>query len=274
MSNYISFPGLGIEEFEVRRVAFSLFGRDIMWYGVIITFAIMLGFAYVLWRGKQNGIKSDDIYDLGIFVVISAVIGARAYYVLTTLDVYTYDSFYDVVAIWDGGIAIYGAIIGGGIAAACVSLYKKLNTWLVLDVISPAVILGQSIGRWGNFTNAEAHGGVTDLPWRMGIRAVGSSYTEYYHPTFLYESVWNIIGFVLLNILFKHKKFNGQIFFMYIAWYGLGRMFIEGLRTDSLYVGPFRISQLVGAACFIVGTVAVIVGLIKNKKEIKNGKAD
>ncbi len=268
--HYISFPGLGIDEFAVNRVAFTLFGRDIMWYGIIITVGIMLAFAYVLWRSKQNGIKSDDVYDIGIFVIISAIIGARAYYVLTTLNVYNYDSFYDVIAIWEGGIAIYGAIIGGGIAAVCCTLYKKIKPLLFLDMLAPGVMIGQIIGRWGNFFNAEAHGGPTDLPWRMGIRPVNVSYSGYFvHPTFLYESLWNLVGFVIINLVFKKRAFNGQIFYMYIAWYGFGRMLIEGLRTDSLYIGPFRISQLVGGACFIVGAALIIIGLIKSKKETK-----
>lgn len=272
-SHFISFPGLGIEEFEVKRVAFTLFGHDVMWYGVIITAAIVLAFAYVLWRAKQNSIKSDDIYDLGIFVIIAAIIGARTYYVLTTLDVYSYDSFIDVIAIWRGGIAIYGAIIGGGIAAVTVAAVKKIKPLLLLDLLAPAVMLGQIIGRWGNFMNAEAHGGETTLPWRMGIRNPGSTVTVYVHPTFLYESLWNLIGFIIINILFKRKKFDGQIFYMYIAWYGLGRMYIEGLRTDSLYVGPFRISQLIGGACAIVGSALIIVGLVKNRRK-RNVEAD
>ena len=251
----LSFPGLGIEPFEINRVAFSLLGRDIAWYGVIITFGIVLAVLYVVWRAKQNNVKSDDILDIALVTVPLGIVGARLYFVLTSLD--HFDSFWDIFKIWEGGLAIYGGIIAGAFAVLLMSYIKKLSFFKLADMITPAVLIGQILGRWGNFFNVEAYGTETTLPWRMGIERFGE--WTYVHPTFLYESLWNTLGFVLINLFYgfkadnTHKKYDGQIFLMVFAWYGFGRMFIEGLRTDSLYVGPFRISQVVAALCFLVG---------------------
>ena len=265
MTNIISFPGLGIGEFELSKTAFSIFGKDIAWYGIIITFAIICGFLYSLYRSKQEGVLVDDMLDLAIFTILSAVIGARLYYVLSRLDIY--DTFLKAIAIWEGGLAIYGGIIGGAIAIFCVTKYKKIKTAKVLDMVAPGVMIGQAIGRWGNFFNAEAHGVETTLPWKMGIFDSFDSKTYYYHPTFLYECLWNILGFVIINSFYKKKKYDGQIAIMYLAWYGFGRMLIEGLRTDSLYVGSFRISQLIGGVCFVAGVfVLIIMRVIMGRK--------
>lgn len=263
MENIISFPGLGIEGIKLNTVAFNLFGRDIAWYGIIITCGIIAGFMYAMYRAKFEKIREDDVLDLAIWVVIFAVIGARAYYVLTNLD--SYKTFYDAIAIWNGGIAIYGAIIAGGLTIAIFSKIRKLNTLKLLDMASPGVMLGQVIGRWGNFVNAEAYGEMTELPWRMGIQNTHHPETIYVHPTFLYESLWNLLGFIIINSFYTRKRFNGQIFLSYITWYGFGRMFIEGLRTDSLYVGSFRISQVVGFACFVIGSLLLIAFSLKSK---------
>lgn len=263
--NHISFPGLGIDEFRVNRVAFSLFGRDVMWYGIIITLGIVLAFLYVNYRAKKNeGIKTEDVLDYAIYLVLFGVIGARLYYVLTSFDDYKADTvgqtISNIVAVWEGGLAIYGGIIAGGIALAIVSLIKKIKLGRAFDMVAPGVMIGQIVGRWGNFCNGEAYGSETSLPWRMGIREAGETETIYVHPTFLYESLWNLLGFLLINLVYKKKKFDGQIFFMYITWYGFGRMLIEGLRTDSLYVGDFRISQVVGFLCFFIG-LAVLTAM-------------
>lgn len=249
---------------KINKIAFTLFGRDIAWYGIIIMLGIVAGVLYVLYRAKHNeGISTDDILDLAICSIISAIVGARLYYVATSFGDFVGDSvgetLYNCIAIWEGGIAIYGAIIGGGIAAFIFAKVKKLKFTQLFDMMAPAVMLGQIIGRWGNFMNAEAYGTVTTLPWRMGIRADGSALTSYVHPTFLYESLWNLAGFILINLFYRKKKFNGQIFLLYITWYGFGRMFVEGLRTDSLYVGPFRISQLIGFASFVAGIIMLAV---------------
>lgn len=262
-TNFLSFPGLGIEEFRMDKVAFTIFGRDIMWYGIIITLGILCACAYVHYRAKKNEhIHTDHVLDYAIYVVIFGIIGARLYYVLMKFDTFKADNLgdtlYNVVAIWEGGLAIYGGIIAGGITLAVVSLIKKIKVGKAFDMVAPAVMLGQLIGRWGNFCNAEAYGRETTLPWRMGIRALGSNETIFVHPTFLYESLWNLLGFILINLYYKRKKFDGQIFFMYITWYGFGRMLIEGLRTDSLYVGDFRISQVIGFLCFFFGSAILV----------------
>ena len=260
--NYISFPGLGIDEFPLKKVAFSLFGRDVVWYGIIISIGILLAVAYVCYRAKNDeGIKIDDVFDYAIYLVFFGIIGARLYYVIMEFDSYKGNTIgqtlMNVIAIWEGGLAIYGGIIAGAIALVCVSLYKRINVLRAFDMIAPSVMIGQILGRWGNFFNAEAYGGQTTLPWRMGIRAPGESQAIYVHPTFLYESLWNLIGFILINIFYRKKRYNGQIVLMYITWYGFGRMFIEGLRTDSLYVGDFRISQVVAFLCFFFGLVVL-----------------
>ncbi len=279
-------------EMELNKVAFSLFGLEVRWYGIVITLGIIFAFFYTIWRGKRNeGIKSDDIIDVGIVAVFAGIIGARAYYVITTWGKpgYDYDSLIDIIAIWNGGIAIYGAIIGGALGALGMCLIKKMSWRKVFDMIVPGLMIAQSLGRWGNFFNGEAHGSVIadttqldlfgkliDLPsgegtifhfFRMGLDKHNIDNWVYYHPTFLYESLWNLVGFVLLNIFYKRKRFDGQITLMYFTWYGLGRMFIEGLRTDSLYIPgtTLRISQCVGLLCVLVGGTLLTVFLIRNR---------
>lgn len=266
----IGFPGLGIGPFEINPIAVKIFGREIAWYGIIITLSFIIGFFYSIWRGKKEGIKPDDMIDIAFSIPV-AIIGARLYYVVFEME--NYHTFYDVIATWEGGLAVYGGIIFGVATAFFISRYKKISFLNVMDSVSPAIILGQAIGRWGNFTNAEAYGGLTELPWRMSIQGVNSGAVLLVHPTFLYESVWNLIGFVILSLLFKKKKFNGEIFLMYISWYGFGRMLIEGLRTDSLYLGPVRISQILGGVCFVFGILLIIVLFIRQKNHaLANGE--
>lgn len=263
MKNLISFPGLGIKEFAVNE-KISIFGLDVAWYGIIITCGIILAVTYVLYRSsKFERVSQDDILDCALVCIPTAIVGARAYYVLTSLD--QYDSFSEAIAIWNGGLAIYGAVIGGALALLVMSLIKKISIFKIFDLACPAVMIGQIIGRWGNFVNAEAHGGITDSILRMGLRTEGTL-AVYVHPTFLYESVWNLIGFLLINAYYPKKKYHGEIFFMYISWYGLGRFFIEGLRTDSLYVGNFRISQVIGLLSFLVGLAFLIVFYFKKAR--------
>lgn len=256
----ISFPGLGIEPFSLDSVAFRIGSVSVAWYGVIITLGIVLAVAYVIWRASHREIKADTILDIALLTVPCGVVGARLYYVLTSLD--RFHSFGDVFDIRSGGLAIYGGIIGGAIAVIIMAKVKKINFFALADMIMPAVLIGQILGRWGNFFNAEAHGGETTLPWRMGLFKGGE--WIYVHPTFLYESLWNLLGFVLINLFFglkkdkTYKKYDGQIFLMVFAWYGFGRMLIEGLRTDSLYVGPFRISQVLGLVFFLAGAGLLI----------------
>ncbi len=272
----ISFPGLGIENFTVNPVAFTIpifGGLEVRWYGLIITLGIALAFLYCAYRAKQEGIVFDDLLDIAIFTIIFAVLGARAYYVLTSLD--KYDSLYDVIAIWEGGIAIYGAIIAGPITIFVTCRYKKISALRMLDATAPAVMIGQILGRWGNFFNGEAYGSAvlegSPLYFiRMGLlpNVKSSTHMYYFHPTFLYESLWNLLGFALIHFLYKKKRFDGQVVLMYLSWYGFGRMFIEGLRTDSLYVGVFRISQVVGFACFVIGSILLTVNLVKARRAV------
>ncbi len=264
----LSFPGLGIGEFQVNSTAFTVFGVSIAWYALIITFGMICAVMYLAFRAKQIGIVFDDILDFVIFAIPIGIIGARVYYVLAEID--RYDSFAEMINIRNGGLAIYGGIIAGTLAVIGVSHYKKINFFAIADSCTPGIILAQAIGRWGNFMNGEAHGGETTIFCRMGIQKIGSEMI-YVHPTFLYESLWNLIGFILINIFYKHKKYDGQILFMVFGWYGLGRMFIEGLRTDSLYTQifglEFRTSQVLAGIIFAVCLVLLIYFAIKPPKK-------
>ncbi len=278
----VSFPGIGIGDFELDNVAFTI-GESfqVYWYGIIITLGIVLAFIYAAFRAKYEKIKVDDLIDVALWTVILGVIGARLYYVLTTLENYIPEPFNfgqfmkNIFNLREGGLAIYGGIICGMLGILISTKIKKMNTIKLMDMAGPGVMIAQSLGRWGNFFNGEAHGGVVaeNSPLyfiRMGLlpNENSSSTMFYYHPTFLYESLWNLTGFILINIFYKKKKFNGQIACMYLAWYGFGRFFIEGLRTDSLYIPgtEIRISQLVGAICFIVFGGLLVAGLIYSKK--------
>ena len=260
--NTIGFPGLGIEAVEINPVAFNVFGRNIAWYGIFVTAGILCGIFYAFWRGqKNNGIIVDDMIDVAIFSIPAAIIGARLYYII--FEINRFKSFYDVIAVWEGGLAVYGGIIFGFLTAFAVCRFKKLSFLKVFDSAAPAFMLGQIIGRWGNFTNAEAYGIKTDLLWGMQINGKAAV-----HPIFLYESLWNLAGFIIINLIYKKKKFDGQIFLMYITWYGFGRMFIEGIRgEDTLKLGSFRISQVVGFLCFVAGTALIFYMMSKYKTQ-------
>ena len=291
--DYISFPGLGIAPFHIDTAAFSVFGHEIMWYGILITLGMVLCVLYANYVGvKREKLESDLIIDLAFFIIIFGVTGARLYYVIFEWDNYLVSSgdfFYNlggtlknIFNIRGGGLAIYGGIIGGLITAYIFAKVRKVPFIKLFDILGPTVMIGQIIGRWGNFVNMEAHGGETDLPWRMGLHYSwdGSGIETglwdkeiFVHPTFLYESLWNLIGFVILHNVYKKKKFDGQMFAMYLIWYGFGRMLIEGLRTDSLYMGSFRISQLVGAASLILGIVIVFLNAAKLKKAAEKAVA-
>jgi phosphatidylglycerol:prolipoprotein diacylglycerol transferase len=283
----ISFPGFGIKPFTVDSVAFTVGKFDIAWYAIIITVGMIAAVVYTMFRAKKIGIKSDDILDYALALIPTGIVGARLYYVLAEID--RYHSFKDVINIRNGGLAIYGGIIGGVIAAIIVSKVKKIPFLAFADCCTPGIILAQSIGRWGNFMNGEAYGAQTDIFCRMGLYSsntvsdFGVYEMVYVHPTFLYESLWNLLGFILINVFYKHKKYDGQILFLVFGWYGLGRMFIEGLRTDSLYSNifglQFRTSQILGALIFAACTFMLIYfavkkpnkELYKRTQEQKNG---
>lgn len=269
--NIISFPGLGIGPFEINKVAFSVLGVTIAWYGILIALGTLGGVAYAFWRGiKYNKILPDDMIDVALYSIPAAIVGARVYFILFNLE--DYKTFYSLINLRGGGLAVYGGIIFGFLTALLVCKIKKVSVLKVFDATAPAIMLGQIIGRWGNFTNAEAYGRATDLPWRMSIQNIYSTKVIEVHPTFLYESLWNLVGFAIINLLYKKRKFDGQIFLLYITWYGFGRMLIEGLRTDSLYIGEARVSQIVGVVCFIAGAAALVVCSRKNAiKRLQEG---
>ena len=264
----ISFPGLGIGEFSVNSVAFELFGIEIAWYALIITCGMIAAVTYVVLMSKRIGITFEDVIDYALFVIPIGIVGARLYYVFSEID--QYDSFAEVINIREGGLAIYGGIIAGGITVLAVSYFKKINFLSFADYVAPAVLLAQGIGRWGNFMNGEAFGYECDWFCRMGLKntLTGYEWMEV-HPTFLYESVWNILGVVAVFLFDKylHKKYDGQLFLMIFAWYGFGRTFIEGLRTDSLYFSlfgaQFRTSQILGATIFLVCVGFLVYFFIK-----------
>ena len=260
MYGTISFPGLGLS-FNPSRVAFSIGSKPIYWYGIIIAVGFLLAVYYAMKRADQFGLTQDNIIDMLICTVPLAIIGARAYYCLFSWDLYKDDPI-RVLYIWEGGLAIYGGVIGAVIGLFLYTKVKKVKTSALLDVGGLGLLIGQSIGRWGNFMNREAFGAQTDSFLRMGLTDANGA-TIYVHPTFLYESVWNAIGLLILHFYSKRRKFDGQIFLMYLGWYGLGRMFIEGLRTDSLYVGAsnLRVSQLLAGICFL----AVVIFLVYDK---------
>ena len=260
MYGTISFPGLGLS-FNPSRVAFSIGSKPIYWYGIIIAAGFLLAVYYAMRRADQFGLTQDNIIDMLICAVPLAIIGARVYYCLFSWNLYKDDPI-RVLYIWEGGLAIYGGVIGAVIGLFLYTKVKKVKTSALLDIGGLGLLIGQSIGRWGNFMNREAFGAQTDSFLRMGLTDASGA-TIYVHPTFLYESVWNAIGLLILHFYSKRRKFDGQIFLMYLGWYGLGRMFIEGLRTDSLYVGAsnLRVSQLLAGICFL----AVVIFLVYDK---------
>ena len=249
----ISFPFLGLEVNPPR--VFSLGPLSIHLYGLAIGLGLILAVIYACRRSKEFGLKEDDILDGVLWITPFAIICARIYYVAFSWKDYA-DNPLSVFAIWEGGIAIYGSVIGAVIGVIVLCKLKKLKIATVLDVTLLGFFIGQILGRWGNFFNREAFGAATDSFFRMGLYNTVTGSWEYYHPTFLYESVWNLVGFLLLHFLSKRRQYDGQIALGYAAWYGLGRCFIEGLRVDSLYWGSFRVSQvLAGLTCVAASAI-------------------
>ena len=283
----IIFPGLGGLEVNPPR-GFTIPGTDftIYFYGVIIALGLIFAVAYGLKRSRQFGIKQDDILDGVLWIVPLAIICTRAYYVLAKLE--NYDTFWDVINLRDGGLAIYGGVIGAAIGVTVFARFKKIRLAALLDLVALAFLIGQFVGRWGNFVNREAFGCYTDSIFamqipesylgngtgeafdklrEMAVEINGVSYIQV-HPTFLYESLWNLVGFIALHFLSKKRQYDGQIALGYVAWYGLGRALIEGLRMDSLYWGPFRVSQLVAAvSCVIAVVILMLMNLRKHSKD-------
>ncbi len=243
----ISFPSLGLELNPGRVITIG--PLSFHYYGLVIALGLLLAVWYSLRRSKEFGIKEDDLLDGVLWVTPFAIICARAYYCIFAWEDYAANPI-SVLYIWNGGLAIYGGVIGAVVGVIVFCRIKKLKIATVLDMVLTGFLIGQALGRWGNFFNREAFGAETDSFFRMGLYNTLTGETRYYHPTFLYESVWNLAGFLLLHFVSKRRKYDGQVALCYAAWYGLGRCFIEGLRLDSLWWGPFRVSQLLaGISC-------------------------
>lgn len=293
MTNVVSFPGLGLE-FTLNRVAVTILGRPIYWYGVIIASGLLLAVFLCIKWSPRFGINEDQIIDMMLFAVPAALVAIRVYYVVFNLDMYRLeDGSLDWGAILrysDGGLAIYGAIISSAIVLLVFCRVRKISFLAYADLGVHGLFIGQLIGRWGNFMNVEAFGSATTLPWRMcspsiaeymlshgyvdeaGAQAILSGNLGV-HPTFLYESLWNLAGLIMVYFLGKKRKFDGQCFLFYFFWYGLGRAWIEGLRTDSLYFFglelfgvPIRTSQMFAVLTAIAAAVAMVWMWRRNKR--------
>ena len=263
-SAQISFPMLGDWSID-PPYSFNLFGLEIYFYGVIIALGFILAALYCAKRAKEFGLSSDELYELVIWLIPTCIIGARLYYVLFKLDYFIANPD-KIFALRDGGLAIYGGIIAGIIVGIIWCRAKKIRVFAVADLTAFGLLIGQSVGRWGNFINREAFGAQTEIFCRMGLTVPGFE-TLYVHPTFLYESLWNLLGLIVLHIWSKKgkRKYDGQVFWLYILWYGLGRAWIEGLRTDSLYIGStdIRVSQLLAIVSAVVSLAILIINARK-----------
>ena len=259
----ISFPGLfGDWEFNPDPIAIHI-GHGVYWYGIILALAMLAGLLLCMKQAKHYGLTEDNVLDMVLWAVPCCILGSRIYYVVFYLDLYrNADGSLDwgrIIAIWDGGLAIYGTVIAGVIVALLYTRHKKLKFAAMTDLAVMGLLLGQIIGRWANFINREAFGGLTDLPWRMRLWVSAYQYIEV-HPTFLYESLWNLVGLLLiLLVVSRGRRFDGENTWFYFLWYGLGRSWIEGLRTDSLYLfdwtilgQPIRVSQALSVVMAVV----------------------
>ena len=273
-ANYSSifFPFLGLEVNPPR--VFSLGPLTIHIYGAVIAMGLLLAGIYCCRRSRRAGLTEDDILDGILWITPFAVLCARAYYCVFSWQEYA-DNPISVLYIWNGGLAIYGAVLGALVGVAVYCKIKKCDLRALLDLVVMGFLIGQSVGRWGNFFNREAFGAATESFFRMGLYNTVTSQWEYYHPTFLYESLWNALGFCLLHFFYPRRRYDGQIALCYAAWYGLGRAVIEGLRVDSLYWGPFRVSQLLAAFSFAAAAAVLLwqatrphdrAALIENRK--------
>lgn len=243
------------------RVAFTVFGIDVMWYGVLMATGMILGTIIALKEAKRVGIKEDDVLDLAIIAIPLGLLGARLYYVLFNWGYYS-QNLSQILNFRGGGMAIHGALIAGILTGYVFTKIKNINFFKMADAVLIGMPLAQAIGRWGNFINGEAHGGPTNLPWGILVDGVKV------HPTFLYESIWDLGLFIFLWLFRKKKQYEGQILVYYITLYSLGRFFIEGLRTDSLMIGPLRMAQVISLVGVIGGIIAHIY--LSKRNKIKN----
>ena len=271
----ISFPGLfGDWEFTASPVMLNI-GHGVYWYGFLIAAGLLLALLFCMKQSKKFGLTEDNVIDLVLWATPFSIIGARLYYVVFYLDLFRNAdgglNWGHMVAIWDGGLAIYGAVIAAFLTAFIFCRVKKLKLWAMTDLCVMGLMIGQAIGRWGNFMNREAFGGLTTLPWRMRLWTSAYQYIEV-HPTFLYESLWNVIGLLLIYfVVTRGRRFDGENTCFYFVWYGLGRLWIEGLRTDSLYLfdwtlfgQPIRVSQALSLV-LVIGAAGVLFYNIRVK---------
>ncbi len=285
----IWFPNLGIEIAHLDRVAFTVFGKNVYWYGIFIGLAVVIGIFLAMKEAKRTGQNPDMYLDFVLYALIFSVIGARLYYVIFSWDFYSAHPE-KIFALREGGLAIYGGIIGAVLTAVVYCKVKKADFWLLADTAAPCLVFGQMLGRWGNFFNREAFGGFTEGLFAMRyqlsqVRAgdVSQEVMEHLmnfggvdyiqvHPTFLYESLWNLCVFLILIFLRPRKKFDGQIFGLYLLGYAMGRVWIEGLRTDQLQVGGFAVSQMLSGALIIVSVCFMAWKYNRDKKTIGTAK--
>lgn len=259
----ISFPMFGDKHFN-PPASFELFGHTFYLYGAIIALGFLLGILYCAHKSERFiGIPSDVLYDFILWLLPTAIIGARIYYVIFQWDQYKSDPL-AIFRIWEGGLAIYGGIIAGLFLVIIWCRRRHIPFGALGDLSIFGLLIGQTLGRWGNFLNREAFGAETDVFCRMGLTNPGQA-TVYVHPTFLYESLWNFVGFLIFHFWFQHHKrrFDGHAMLMYVAWYGVGRMLIEGLRTDSLYLGGtgIRVSQLLAGVSALAAIILLVIFL-------------
>ena len=247
------------------RVAFTIFGIDVMWYGILMATGMILGTYLALKEAERVGISEDDVLNLAIFAIPAGVLGARLYYVIFNWGYYSQNPS-QILNFRGGGMAIHGALIGGILAGLIYTKIKKINFFKMADIALLGMPLAQAIGRWGNYINGEAHGGPTNLPWGIMVGGVKV------HPTFLYESIWDFGIFIFLWMFRKKKKYEGQVAVYYIILYSLGRFFIEGLRTDSLMIGPLRMAQVISLVGVVGGIIAHIYLLKKNNNKKEESK--
>lgn len=254
----ISFPGIGLEVDPPREI--PLFGDvSIRLYGIIIAIGMLLAVIYALRRSKQFGLTQDHLLDGVLWIAPFAILCARLYYCAFEWEQYAPDPI-SVLYIWKGGLAIYGGVIGAILGVIVYCLVRKISIGAVLDILMLGFLIGQAVGRWGNFCNREAFGAEVDPNFflAMGLFNTKTQAYQYFHPTFLYESLWNVAGFIGLHFLSKKRQYDGQIALGYAVWYGLGRAWIEGLRVDSLWWGPFRVSQVLAALTCLAGTIVLL----------------
>lgn len=256
----ISFPMLGNLQLDPPSYI-TVFGRNIYFYGMLIALGFLLGILVCTRISKRFGIKEDDLYDVFLWLIPLSIVGARLYYVLFRLDYYT-ENPAEIFALREGGLAIYGGVIAGVLVIYFVSRHKKIPLGAMLDVLVFGLLIGQIIGRWGNFMNREAFGAETTVFCRMGLTSPDGT-TIYVHPTFLYESLWNLACLIFLAVFVRRgkRRYDGQCILIYFFWYGIGRAWIEGLRTDSLYIGStgIRVSQLLSAVLALAALFTLVV---------------